>query len=154
MIHRRNPCAMHAAAFGRPRTRHTPLSHYNKSPHFTNCASCWSMDRLALPAIRARGLRDNGPGTGMVHEAKDLTPAERAAVELLLGRPLTDEETISVQAFNATRISEEQRRHVTAELRRLFAEADQSLQSATDPDTERLFTEAMRSSRPGYRTRS
>ena len=90
----------------------------------------------------------------MVHETKDLTPAERAAAELLLGRPLTDEETISVQAFNAIPISDEQRRHVTAELRRLFAEVDQSLQSATDPDTERLFTEAMRSSRPGYRSRS
>jgi hypothetical protein len=58
----------------------------------------------------------------MVHEAKDLTPAERAAAELLLGRPLTDEETISVQAFNATPLSEEQRRRVNAELRRLFAE--------------------------------
>jgi hypothetical protein len=87
----------------------------------------------------------------MVQVAKDLSPAERAAAELLLGRPLMDEETISVQAFNVTPIPEEQRRLVTAELRRLFAEVDQNLQAAPDADAERLFTEAMRSTRPGYR---
>lgn len=90
----------------------------------------------------------------MVHEVKELSPAERVAAELLLGRPIADEETISVQAFNAPSISEERRREISAELRRLFKEADQKLQSVADADAERLFTEAMRTTRPGYRTRS
>jgi len=88
----------------------------------------------------------------MVHQAKDLSPAQRAAAELLLGRPLQEKESISVQAFDPAPVSEQRRREVSAELQRLFAEVDVNLRPATADEVEDVFTEAMRSSRPGYRT--
>jgi hypothetical protein len=81
-----------------------------------------------------------------------LSPAQRAAAELLLGRPLDDKESISVQAFEPTPVSEQKRREVSAELVKLFAEVDSNLKPTTVDETEEIFTEAMRSSRPGYRT--
>ena len=88
----------------------------------------------------------------MIHQARDLSPAQRAAAELLLGRPLDEKESISVQAFEPAPLSEQRRREVSAELRRLFAEVDSNLRPATVGETEEIFTEAMRSSRPEYRT--
>jgi hypothetical protein len=88
----------------------------------------------------------------MIRQARDLSPAERAAAELLLGRALDETECISVQAFEPAPISEQRRREVSAELRNLFAEVDLNLRPVTVADTEEIFTEAMRSSRPGYRT--
>ena len=88
----------------------------------------------------------------MVHPVRDLSPAQRAAAELLLGRPLDEKESISVQAFELTPVSEERRREVSAELRRLFAEVDLNLRRTAAEEAEETFTEAMRSSRPGYRT--
>ena len=60
----------------------------------------------------------------MVHQARDLSPEQRAAAELLLGRPLYGNESISAQAF----------------------------EPMAPGEAEEVFTEAMRSSRPGYRT--
>ncbi len=88
----------------------------------------------------------------MVHQAKDLSPAQRAAAELLLGRALHDKESISVQAFDPAPVSEQRRREVSADLQRLFAEVDVNLPPATADEVEDVFSEAMRSSRPGYRT--
>jgi Asp-tRNA(Asn)/Glu-tRNA(Gln) amidotransferase A subunit family amidase len=87
----------------------------------------------------------------MIHRARDLSPAQRAAVELLLGRPLDEKESISVQAFDPAPMSEERRREVSAELRSLFAEVDLHLRPTTADQAEEIFTEAMRSSRPRYR---
>jgi hypothetical protein len=87
----------------------------------------------------------------MVREAKDLSIEQRAAAELLLGRPLDEKESISVQAFASGPVSAERRREVRAELRKLFDEVDINLQSTTREEVEETFTEAMRSSRPGYR---
>ena len=88
----------------------------------------------------------------MIHRANDLSPEQKAAAELLLGRPLRDEESITVQAFEEAPLSEDRRRDVIAQMRRLFAEVDRNLQSEPD-EAETVFTEAMRSSRPGYRSR-
>lgn len=88
----------------------------------------------------------------MVHPAKDLSPEQRAAAELLLGRTLADEESISVQAFESAPVSEQRRREVLAQLRSLFNEVDLNLRPASREESEKVFTEAMRSSRPGYRT--
>jgi len=88
----------------------------------------------------------------MIHQARDLSPAEKAAAELLLGRPLEEGESISVQAFEPAAVSEQRRREVSVELRKLFAEVDQNLPRATVDEAEEIFSEAMRSSRPGYRT--
>jgi hypothetical protein len=96
--------------------------------------------------------RHNGRSKRMVHQARNLSPAQRAAAELLLGRPLQEKESISVQAFEPAPVSEQRRREVSAELQRLFAEVDLNLRPATADEVEDVFTEAMRSSRPGYCT--
>jgi hypothetical protein len=57
-----------------------------------------------------------------------------------------------VQAFEPAAVSEQRRREVSVELRRLFAEVDQNLPPVEVDETEEIFSEAMRSSRPGYRT--
>jgi hypothetical protein len=88
----------------------------------------------------------------MIHQARDLSPAQRSAAELLLGRPLDDSESISVQAFDPAPVSEQRRREMSGELRRLFSEVDLHLRPATGDEAEEIFTEAMRSSRPQYRT--
>ncbi len=88
----------------------------------------------------------------MIHQAKDLSPEQRAAAEVRLGRPLAERESISVQAFEPASVSEQRRREVSVELRRLFAEVDQNLRPTAVDQTEEIFTEAMQSSRPGYRT--
>jgi Asp-tRNA(Asn)/Glu-tRNA(Gln) amidotransferase A subunit family amidase len=88
----------------------------------------------------------------VIHQARDMSPTQRAAAELLLGRPLDDKESISVQAFEPTPASDQRRREVSAELRRLFSEVDLNLRPTTNDEAEEIFTEAMRSSRPAYRT--
>ena len=88
----------------------------------------------------------------MTHQAKDLPPAQRAAAELLLGRPLDDKESIGVQAFEPAPVTEQTRREISAGLVRLFAEVDSDVKPATVDEAEEIVTEAMRSSRPGYRT--
>ena len=88
----------------------------------------------------------------MIHQARDLSPAQRAAAELLLGRPIDETESISVQAFESAPVSEQRRREVSAKLRQLFSEVDSNLRPATIGEAEEIFTEAMRSSRPGYNT--
>jgi len=88
----------------------------------------------------------------MVHQVSGLSPEQRAAAELLLGRPLEEKESISIQAFESAPVSEQRRREVSAELRRLFAEVDSNLRPTAVDEVEEIFTEAVRSSRPGYRT--
>src|SRR5262245_7966882 len=90
-------------------------------------------------------------GIGMIHQVRDLSPEQRAAAELLLGRPLQEKESISVQAFELAQGSEQRRREVSEGLRKLFAEVDLNLRAAAVDEAEEIFTEAMRSSRPGYR---
>jgi hypothetical protein len=87
----------------------------------------------------------------MIHRVSELSPEQRAAAELLVGRPLDEKESIAVQAFELAPVSEQRRREVSAELRRLFDEVDLNLPPASEAEAEEIFTEAMRSSRPGYR---
>jgi hypothetical protein len=87
----------------------------------------------------------------MVHRAEELSPAQRAAAELLLGRPLEDGESITVHTFQQLPISEERRGEVVAKLETFLAEADRNSSSTPQDDFEGIFEEAMRSSRPGYR---
>ena len=88
----------------------------------------------------------------MIRQARDLSPEQKTAVELLLGRPLDEKEAVCVQAFEPNPISEQLRREISDELRKLLAEVDVSLRPAIPDETEEIFAEAMRSSRPGYRT--
>lgn len=88
----------------------------------------------------------------MILQARDLSPEQKAAAELLLGRPLEERESVSVQAFELSPVSEDRRREVSLRLRKLFAEVDLNLRPDTPEETDEILTEAMRSSRPGYRS--
>jgi hypothetical protein len=89
----------------------------------------------------------------MVHQVRDLSPEQKAAAELLLGRQLEDGESISMHAFESSEAPETRRSEVREQLQKLFAEVDLSLARASGKEAEDVFTEAMRSSRPEYRTR-
>ncbi|MCC6585630.1 MAG: hypothetical protein IT168_02825 [Bryobacterales bacterium] len=87
----------------------------------------------------------------MVHQASELSPEQRAAAELLLGRRLDGGEVLSVQAFSVPQVPAEQRREVKSRLEELFAQVDRNLGRDKAEEAQDVFSEAMRSSRPGFR---
>lgn len=89
----------------------------------------------------------------MVVSAKDLSPAQRLAVEGLLGRPVSDQETVTVQAFEPPSLSDGRREEIAQALGQYFAEVDAHRQAVSDEEAEEIIDEAMRTSRPGFRPR-
>ena len=89
----------------------------------------------------------------MIHEVKDLSPDQKLAVESLLGRPVSEQETVSVQAFQPPAVSVQRRQEIAEALRRYFAEVDAKRQPASADAADSIIDEAMRDSRPGYRPR-
>ena len=87
----------------------------------------------------------------MIHEVKDLSPDQRLAVESLLGRPVSEQETVSVQAFQPPAVSVQRRQEIAEALRRYFAEVDAKRQPVSADAAGGVIDEAMRDSRPGYR---
>jgi hypothetical protein len=88
----------------------------------------------------------------MVYRPNDLTEEQRRTVESLLGRPLADDEDVSVDAVP-------RKPHLTAQekVERLlflgsYFDKVHAHQGALDSDeTDELIDEALRSERPGYR---
>ena len=89
----------------------------------------------------------------MVHQVSDLTREQKAAAELLLGRALEERELVSVQVFEPAAMPEDWRREVSSKLKELFAEVERNLRPTSPEEAEEAFAEAMRSSRPGYRSK-
>ena len=89
----------------------------------------------------------------MIHEVKDLSPHQKLAVESLLGRPVSEQETVSVQAFQPPAVSVQRRQEIAEALRRYFAEVDAKRQPVSADAASGIIDEAMRDSRPGYRPR-
>ena len=87
----------------------------------------------------------------MIRNAKDLLPDQKAAIESLLGRRVLENEAISVRAIELPPLSDQRRREQTAELRKYFAEVDARRKPGSPEEAEEILTEAIRSSRPGYR---
>lgn len=87
----------------------------------------------------------------MIHNAKDLSPDQKAVIERLLGRAVLDHETISIRAFQPPALTEQRRRELAEQLEKYFAEVDARRSPGSEEEAEEIFTEAMRSSRPGYR---
>ena len=87
----------------------------------------------------------------MICQAKDLTPDQKKAIESLLGRSVMEDESVSVRAIEPAALSPERRRELADELRRYFAEVDARRMPGTAEEAEAILTEAMRSTRPGYR---
>jgi hypothetical protein len=87
----------------------------------------------------------------MIHKAKDLSPDQKIAIESLLGRQLLDEEAISVRLIEPPALSDQQKRELAEQLRKYFAEIDARRHPASKEEAEDILTEAIRSSRPGFR---
>jgi hypothetical protein len=87
----------------------------------------------------------------MIRNANDLTPAEKAALETLLGRRVHDGEAVSVRTFEQARISPQQRLEIADELKKYFAEVDATRKPVTETQKEDSIAEALRSVRPSYR---
>jgi hypothetical protein len=88
----------------------------------------------------------------MIHRAKDLSPDQKKLIESLVGRRVLEDETISVHAFETPAISDERRQKIAEELRKYFAEVDANRQPVSPAEAEEIITEAIRSTRPGYRS--
>ena len=89
----------------------------------------------------------------MIRDVKDPSPDQKMAVETLLGRPVSEQETVSVQAFQPPAISDQRRREIVESLRQYFAEVDAKRRPVSAEEADDIINEAMRSSRPGYRSR-
>ena len=87
----------------------------------------------------------------MIRNAKDLSADQKAVIEGLLGRRVLENETISIRTIEPPALSDRRRREQAAELRRYFSEVDTRRKSASPEEAEEIVTEAIRSSRPGYR---
>jgi hypothetical protein len=88
-----------------------------------------------------------------LHSARTLPPPVRSALEQLLGRALSDNEAISVRAYQPHEApSAEQQRAIANELRRYFAKIDEKAKDIAASEREEILDEAIRSVRPGYRS--
>jgi hypothetical protein len=87
----------------------------------------------------------------MIHNAKDLSADQKAVIESLLGRTIMENEAISVRAIEPPVLSEQRRQELVEELSRYFAEVDARRRPGSADEAEEILTEAIRSSRPGYR---
>ena len=87
----------------------------------------------------------------MIHNAKDLSPDQRAVIESLLGRRVLEDEAISVRAIQPSALSDQRRQELVEELRKYFAEVDARRKPGSAEEAHEILTEAIRSTRPGYR---
>jgi hypothetical protein len=87
----------------------------------------------------------------MIRNAKDLSPDQKAAIESLLGRRVLEDEAISVRAIEPPVLSDQRRLELAEELARYFAEVDARRKRGSAEEADEILTEAIRSSRPGYR---
>ena len=90
----------------------------------------------------------------MIHNAKDLSPDQKALLENLLGRRVLETEAISVRAFQPPALSDERRSELAKELERYFADIDKNREPGSADEADTIITEAIRSVRPGYRSHS
>ena len=92
----------------------------------------------------------------MLHHVKDLSPEQRRAVESLLGRPVAEDESVSIKGIRPAaiippRLSAEERKEALERLRRYFARVDARRKPVSDAEEAKIINEALRSTRPGYR---
>ena len=87
----------------------------------------------------------------MLHKASELSSEQRIALESLLGRAISDRETISLRAFEPAPLSDAQRAEILASLDAYFARIDSKRPAMPDSEADAVINEALRSARPGYR---
>jgi hypothetical protein len=88
----------------------------------------------------------------MTHNVKDLSIEQKLAIESLLGRRVSDEESVSVKAIPPSpQLSDEERTTAIEKLNRYFARVDANRQRVSDEEEEAVINEALRSVRLDYR---
>ncbi|PYT25805.1 MAG: hypothetical protein DMG57_23835 [Acidobacteria bacterium] len=92
----------------------------------------------------------------MLHHVKDLSPEQRQAVENLLGRPVAEDESVSIKgirpsAIIPSRLSLDERKEALERLRHYFAKVDEQRKPVSDAEEEEIINEALRSTRPNFR---
>lgn len=88
----------------------------------------------------------------MVHHVKDLSSEERRAVERLIGRPVAEDERVSIKSVRPsaivdTELSPEEQRVALARLDRYFAKVDAQRKAVSAEEEEAILAEALRSVR-------
>ena len=92
----------------------------------------------------------------MLHDVKNLSPEQRRAVENLLGRPVAEDESVSIKgirpsAILPSRLSSEERKEALVKLQGYFAKVDAQRKPVSEAEEEEVINEALRSTRPNYR---
>lgn len=85
----------------------------------------------------------------MLLSSEALSPAQKSAIEQILGRQILEAEAISLRAFAppAVALPEQQ---AAAERLRAFLEGDRPRAGVSDEECEAALLEALRSERPAY----
>ncbi len=89
----------------------------------------------------------------MLHHVKDLSPEQRHAAEILLGRAVSEDETVSIKSLGfstvaPSRLSPDARIEALKALKERLARPKGS---KSDAEEEAAVNEALRSTRPDYR---
>jgi hypothetical protein len=92
----------------------------------------------------------------MLHHVKDLSPDQKRAIENLLGRQVSEDESVSIKSIRPSAIipphlSPEERKESLEKLRRYFAKVDAQRMPVSEREEEEIINEALRATRPKYR---
>lgn len=86
----------------------------------------------------------------MILQATELSPSQKAAIEELVGRELSDEEAISVRAFTPPPVSIAEREAARDKLLDFFLKTERPRPGVSEEELESAFLEAMHAVRPNY----
>jgi len=84
----------------------------------------------------------------MIIEAPELSQHQKAAIEELLGRPLSGRESISLRTFPAEKSAEQ--KAAAENLVKFLAAKQRPVPGVSDEELEAAILEALRSERPHY----
>ena len=82
---------------------------------------------------------------------QELSPDQQLVVETLLGRRIRSGEAIRLGICESPEVEDHRRRESGERLLRLFGEMDDDNASLSPSEMDDIVTEAMRTTRPGFR---
>jgi hypothetical protein len=90
----------------------------------------------------------------MLYQAKDLSPEQKRAAEILLGHAVSEDEAVSIKSLGPTtiipsKLSPEERVEALRALEKRIANAHRP--EVGEEEEEAVVNEALRSTRPNYR---
>jgi hypothetical protein len=90
----------------------------------------------------------------MLYHVKDLTPEQRQAAQILLGRPVAEDEAVSIRIVSPAiglppKLSPQERIEAFKALEERFSKMPRP--DVTEDEEDAAFVEAMRSVRPNFR---